>query len=543
VLAAAGLTLVGCGSQTPRPTPEAAYDGFLVVAPEPGGNLERSFNPFSRERLWGSCGLVYEPLLIFNTATQEYVPWLATEHAWSPDNRRLTFTLRDGVSWADGKPFTAEDVAFSFDLLRRHPALDVNGLWEFLGKVEAVDPSHVTLEFKRIFTPGLAYVGQLCIVPAHRWASVKDPVSFPDAEPVGTGAFNRVGKVEPRAFELEKNPAYWQPGKPVIRGVRLERHPTNDVTLEALVSGRVDWAGVFIKDVQNVVARDPHLAYWFPPHGDAALLYLNTTEKPFDDARVRKALSRAIDRDRMVKQAIDGHAVPADVTGLTEAYRKWKDAALVQSGAWTRRDVAAAEAALDGLGLKRGADGVRATAQGKPMKYTLEAPAEWTDWAAAARIAAENLRGIGVDVEAKLLPVAEWRDHMRRGRFQMLIGSGDRGPTPYQFYCGLMGRQTLVPVGQPATSNYGRFVDEEATRLLQQLEKTSAGREMKEIASRLAAIFDERAPVIPLFSNPSWGEYSRRRFKGFPDQLNPYAPLAPHQEYFPVMVLLQVTPA
>lgn len=545
VLAFAACGLLSCGKEPSGSKPEAgsAYDGPLVVAPEPGGNLVRSFNPFSPERLWASCGLVYEPLLIFNTATQEYVPWLAKEHVWSPDNTRLTFTLRDGVTWADGKPFTAEDVAFTFDLLRRHPPLDSNGLWEFLGKVEVVDPTHVALVFKRVFTPGLAYVGQLCIVPAHRWVAVKDPVSFRDEEPLGTGAFNRIGRVEPRAFELERNPAYWQPGKPVIRGVRLERHATNDVTLEALVSGRVDWAGVFIKDVQTVVARDPQLAYWFPPHGDAALLYLNTTAKPFDDVRVRKALSRAIDRERMVKRALDGHAVPADVTGLTEGYRKWKDPALVAAGVWTRRDVAGAETALDRLGLKKGPDGVRATAQGKPMSYALEAPAEWTDWAAAARIAAENLREIGVDIQLKLLPVDEWREHMRRGSFQMLIGPGDRGPTPYQFYCGVMGRQTLVPMGQPAASNYGRFVDEEATRLLLELEKTSGAREMKQLGSRLQAIFDERAPVVPLFSNPSWGEYSRRRFKGFPDQLNPFAPLAPHQEYFPVMVLLQVGPA
>ena len=124
----------------------------------------------------------------------------------------------------------------------------------------------------------------------------------------------------------------------------------------------------------------------------------------------------------------------------------------------------------------------------------------------------------------------------------MLIGPGDRGPTPYQFYCGVMGRQTLVPLGQPAASNYGRFADAEATKLLSALEKTSGSREMKELSAKLQAIFGERAPVLPLFSNPSWGEYSRKRFKGFPDQLNPYAPLAPHQENFPVLVLLQVGP-
>jgi peptide/nickel transport system substrate-binding protein len=540
-----GVLLTGCAPEAPKPSDSAAgsYKGPLVIAPEPSGPRARVFNPFVGEPLWGTRHVIYEPMLRFNSATGSYVPWLATEYAWSDRNSRLTFTLRESVVWADGQPLTPDDVVFTFDVLRKNRKLDVNRIWDFLADVKAADSRRVVASFKRVFTPGLAYVGQLRIVPAHRWASVEDPATFADAEPVGTGPFNHVLKVEPRVLELGRNERYWQKGKPAVAQLRVEYYPTNEAALAALAGGQVDWAGIFIKDVEAAfVARDTrNHAYWFPPYGDAAILYVNTVRAPFDDVAVRKAMSRALDRPRIVREALDGHAVPADVTGLTEGQRRWKDPALVAGGVWTSRDVAAAEAALEAAGLKRGPDGIRASARGK-LSYDVEVPAEWTDWVAAAQIIASNLKEIGLDARPKLLPVDSWRERLRKGEFAISMGFGDRGPTPYQFYRGLMGRQTLERVGERAAANFGRFADKEASELLERFEAATDPTELKELTHRLEAIFDARAPAIPLFSNPSWGEFNRKRFRGFPDQTNPYAPLPPHDEQQPALVLLELKP-
>src|SRR5204862_7826442 len=108
----------------------------------------RSFNPFRNDTdtRWPAWAGVYEPLVICNRTTGVFTPWLSTSYAWSADNLRLRFTVRPGVVWSDGVPFSARDVAFTFDLMHRFPALDHDAVWQFLTDVAALD-AH-TLAFR-----------------------------------------------------------------------------------------------------------------------------------------------------------------------------------------------------------------------------------------------------------------------------------------------------------------------------------------------------------------------------------------------------------
>src|SRR5690606_25538326 len=150
----------------------------------------------------------------------EYVPWLAERYAWSGGYRRLRFELRRGVSWSDGEPFDASDVAFTFRLLREHPGLDLYGVWRFLRDVRADGPYAVEIELARPYVPGLYYLGQQPIVPEHVWAHVDDPLTFANPEPVATGPFVRVSSFQAQAYQIERNERYWQPGKPRARALR-----------------------------------------------------------------------------------------------------------------------------------------------------------------------------------------------------------------------------------------------------------------------------------------------------------------------------------
>src|SRR5262249_38022384 len=143
---------------------------------------KRTFTPFRNDAdtRWPAAAGVYEPLLFHNRATGSYVPWLATEYKWAADNRTLRFTVRPGVLWSDGTAFGARDVAFTFDLMRRFPALDRQGVWEFLADVKALDATTVEFVLKRAFTPGLVAIGQQPIVAEHAWKAVADPVGFDD---------------------------------------------------------------------------------------------------------------------------------------------------------------------------------------------------------------------------------------------------------------------------------------------------------------------------------------------------------------------------
>jgi peptide/nickel transport system substrate-binding protein len=504
----------------------------------------RNFNPLHPGALFPSLGGIYEPLLVFNRVKGTYVPWLASSYSWTTDNTRLTFEVRPGVKWSDGNPFSATDVVFTFDLLRRHKELDTRRVWEFLSDVKAPTGTSVEFTFRRAYTPGLVFIGHQVIVPEHAFKGVPDPATFLNETPVATGPFTVVKRFEPGVYELGRNEAYWQPGKPAVAGLRFPAFASNEQAIQALVGGQLDWAGLFVPDVDaTFVAKDrAHNRYWFPALGNAVVLFVNSTRKPLGDASVRKALSMAIDRPRIVKEAMQGYAVPLDATGLADADLRWKDPRAVNAGNWTRRDLARANALLDAAGLTRGPDGARRGPGGDALRFTIDVVAGWSDWEAAASIIALNLKEVGITATVAASEHASYLDKVRRGSFDLCVGSSQRGPTPYNFYRGLMASEATAPIGELAYENYGRFTNKEVDETLRKFEATNDGDTRKLLNGRIQALFVEYAPALPLFPGPSWGEYTSKRFTGFPDESNPYAKLAPHDDPEPLLVMVEVQP-
>ena len=540
--AVGGVALVSAAAaaQTSQPPPLT-----ITMGPRQAP-WKRVFNPFLKEEdtRWPSVAGIYEPLIVYNRATGAYVPWLATSFQWSPDNTKLRFTVRTGVVWSDGTPFTARDVAFTFDLMHRVPALDPQGLWQFLASVVALGPTTVEFAFKRTYTPGLAVIGTQPIVPEHKWKDVAQPASFDDPNPVGTGPFTEVRRFEPLVYELGRNAKYWQSGKPAVSALRVPLYRSNDEIVQALAKGELDWASLFLADIEGGwVAKNPaRHQYWYPDLGPTVLLELNTRRKPFDDREVRKALSMAIDRPRITTQALKGYAAPADASGLADSQKRWKDAALFASASWTTHDVTLANRRLDAAGLARGADGIRIAPGPAPMRFDLNVVQGWTDWVVAAGIIRENLLEVGVDATVKPVAYGAWIDALRAGRFDMGIWFGSRGSTPYQFYRGQMDGVLVRPVGEEAEDNFHRFGSDEAGKLLRSFEATADGDELLGLGRDLQRLFVENAPSLPLFASPLWGVFSTERFSGFPSRQNPYGSAAPGAQSDSLPILVQVTP-
>src|SRR5579875_2206854 len=113
------------------PAAAAAKSGGTFAVAQAWGTIPDNFNPYapSGASAPGTKSCIYQSLYYFNSATGKQTPLLATKYAWSDHNLKLTVTTRSGVTWTDGKPFSAADVAFTFNYLKKNPAIDLNGIW------------------------------------------------------------------------------------------------------------------------------------------------------------------------------------------------------------------------------------------------------------------------------------------------------------------------------------------------------------------------------------------------------------------------------
>ena len=140
----------------------------LTIDNESGSLWTCNFNPFNLSDIGYSLGPVYEPLMFVNTLqSAKTTPWLATATAWTNGNKTLTFTIRNGVKWSDGKPMTAADVVFTFNLLKKFKALDLNAVWSVLSSVTQKGSDQVVMTFKQPAVTYFYYIAdQVAIVPA-----------------------------------------------------------------------------------------------------------------------------------------------------------------------------------------------------------------------------------------------------------------------------------------------------------------------------------------------------------------------------------------
>jgi peptide/nickel transport system substrate-binding protein len=544
-----GAAVGGAAALTAPAMSAFAQEGatLLTCNNEQQATWIRNFNPLLSENAscrWPTLFGIYEPLFVWNTIKAEAVPWLAKEWVFSEDNLTLTMTIQDGVSWSDGTPFTANDVAFTWNLLKDNESLPGNGARTALPRlasIEATDDATVVFTFSEVFTIAQYEIGGQVIVPEHIFSTVEDPTTYTNEEPVGTGPFTEVARFEAQIFELHANPNYWQEGKPAIPGLRLPAFPSNDAIQLAALNGEVDWQANFIPDIENVfVAKDPdNHHYWFPPTGAVVHLYLNNDVAPFDDVAVRKAVSLAINRDQICEIAMYGYTHPADSTGLSDAFDSWKDAAAKDAG-WVTFGPDQANAMLDEAGYAMDGD-VRKAPDGTAFEFELNVVSGWSDWVQSCEIMARNLADIGFKVTVQPYDQTTWQTRVQNGEFTMSIGWSSQGATIFNFYRGAMATETKKPVGESGTENWHRFASTEADTLLAAFAATSDEAEQKDIANQLQAIYAENAPAVPLFPGPQWGEFNTSRFTGFPSEEDPYAILSTYATERGI-VLTTVTP-
>jgi len=290
--------------------------GTLVVAQAAditGLDLVRVINSESIE----VGEILFEGLARWQPGTTTVVPGLATAWHVSDDGLRWTFELRSGVVFHDGHALDADAVVFSFERVidPRHPnyvggqdTLYWRGLLQDVKRVTAQGPARVEIEVAHPYAPLL---GELAMFPIVSPAAVRRWGDDFRTHPVGTGAFAFEEWVAGQAVVVKRFDRYWDQ-HPMLERVVFRVVVDARQRLVDLQSGSVDLAAAILPDEQSFVELHPDLVLVHAPSNAVSYLAFNMMHPPFDDRRVRHAISHAINKEPIVKLAYQGRAVAAD---------------------------------------------------------------------------------------------------------------------------------------------------------------------------------------------------------------------------------------
>jgi peptide/nickel transport system substrate-binding protein len=399
----------------------------------------------------------------------------------------------------------------------------------------------VVVKLNASFTPLLWYLaGQTYILPKHVWSSVGDPAQYTAADPIGTGPYT-LKSFTPQLVVLTRNPNFWK-GTPPVQEVRYPAFDSNTSAELAMNQGTVDWAGIYTADIQKTyISRDPaHNHYWFPP-SDILMLFVNTAKAPFNQLAVRKALSLAIDRDKLSKIAESGYEPLASPTGLVLPNDQKFLAPQFQNLQFAM-DVNAAQQQLESAGYAKGSDGIYAK-DGKKLSMRLDVVTGFTDWISGAQIIAANLKALGVEVNVNTISQDAWQNNLEVGSYDISLCWTNPGPSPYFIFDSLLRSTNSAPLGQTAASNYERWTDPAIDKLLDQFAQSNDPATQQQAMASIQQIMVEQLPSIPLLNEPWWYEYNTTNFVGWPDTHNTYAEPSPYAYPDNEIVLLNLKPA
>ncbi|WP_085368682.1 ABC transporter substrate-binding protein [Leifsonia sp. NCR5] len=514
-LAAAALALSGCSIKIQsQQDPSIPADTMLLAADKGTPMMERNFNPYLVNKRAASS-YIYEPLVVINVLDGKGTPWLASKIEL-PDPQTIDYTIRSGATWSDGTPFTVQDVKFTLDLIKKFPTLDLKGAWQHIKSLE-VKGNHLIVHLKEADAPASDIISQTLIVPQHIWKDVKNPDTWRDPNPVGTGPYT-LGNFSSQQYTMDKNESYWQADKVEVKHLVL---PSATSELDIATKG-FDWAYAFMSDVQGTwVSANKNNKYWFPPGGVISLMP-NLTVKPFDNLDVRRGIALALDRDKIADSATEGYMKAAGQTGLMLPNQQAElDPSIPDQGIISQNTQAALEAFAKAGYTKQGDKLV--DANGKQFSFSITTANGYSDWLRAVQEVRKELGAIGIDVSIKQPQPPGYQAAIQNGDFQVAMG-GMGGGIIFQAFNGLLSSEFATPMGKATASNFGRYSNPATDQLLQEYKVTTDETARLQLSHELQRVVYDQLPVIGLYYGGLWGLYNDAKFTGWPDAKNPYAP-------------------
>ena len=378
---------------TAIPTPRGVItreDTFVITGFGPGATQwtdPDNMNPYSLGGLGRVRGIlnktIYEFLYLYNHNEGEVIPWLAESSEVDDDFMGVSVTLRDGIEWSDGMPFTSEDVKFTIELLQNNPDMVFAGdIQEWVKDVEIIDDRNFRINYNKPNARFFYFYFQenseihLPILPKHVWEG-QDPLEFPNFDlekgwPLGTGPFVAT-RADAQGQIFDRNDNWWAAKvgfKELPEPLRIAYIPPGsaDTMVARMINNEFDTGsimqpGVFV----TAHNRNKNIISWDtdgPSYGAAdACMYtlgVNTQYGPMSDVNARRAVQAAVDRDQLVSLAYEDstvtRAVPYSTYGGLKAYED-AQADIIAKYNWEDQGQAEVESYMAEAGYTMGGSG------------------------------------------------------------------------------------------------------------------------------------------------------------------------------------------
>ncbi|MBI2980863.1 MAG: hypothetical protein HYY44_00910 [Deltaproteobacteria bacterium] len=476
-----------------------------------------TLNPITSTDAYASRvdGFLFDSLIERDNETFEWKPKMATRWEISPDQRQLTFTLREGIRWHDGHPFSIDDIVYSFERII-DPKVDAPHLrvyYQEMQKVEKLDERTVRFTFKRPYFMSLTFCGSIPVVPKHLYENGGDFNSHPlNRAPVGIGPYRFVTWDTGQKIVIERNGDYWGE-KPDIKKIRFEMINDDSVALQVLKKGGLDFAGLrpiqWVRQTGSKSFSDRFQKYQFYTPAYSYIGW-NMRRSFFSDARVRKAMTMMVNRQEILKKLNFG--LGTEVTGPFYFLSKDYDPDLKP----VPFDKEGAKALLKEAGWEdHDGDGVL-DQKGVPFYFEFLLPSGARFSERLANILKEDLKGVGIGMTIRQLEWALFTKYLSERNFDAVVlgWSLSLEQDPYQLW-----HSSQMEKG----SNIVGFSDPEADQIIEKGRGEFDRDRRALLYRRLHRIIYDAQPYTFLYTSPNLVALHRRfeNVKVYPAGVDP----------------------
>lgn len=440
--------------------------------------------------------------LVKKDAKFDYVGELASNIQRSDDGLTYTFTLHDGVKFHDNRPLTSADAKYTLDLILEKEFAKAASFFEvvtpetksattdktppkqtkrsYVKSITAPDAKTLIVTLNKPWMGLLSNLVPVAIIPQDSYATQKD-------HPVGSGPFKFVSyDSSQQVVDLVANPDYWE-GPPQIKSLRVRVISDANAMQAELLSGRVDIAPLptsLSPDAIKALGGNSNLQVLQFPGSNLVLLTLNATEPPLNDARVRRAICYAVDREGMIRDLLLGQGKLAHSILPEESWA-------YTPGEKYSYDPEMAKRLLDEAGYK---DPQKRFAT--PLVFRISGSS--TQARNVAGIIQSSLKQVGIIVSIESAETNTHFQELRRGHFQIAYGQWVGGNQDPIFYKDLFSTSE-IPTETRASKNRSRYSNTALDPLLDEAVNTFDRQKTLPLYTRIQEIVSHDAPILPLW--------------------------------------------